>query len=146
MTAVFEKHGLKFLFPENWKLLDHSDSDSPQVITLETPDGSATWSVHVYPPDADGDEILKETLATLQESYEDLEIAPNKQELGEFSATGVEAFFYCLDFLIRAQLHVVQTREHLLLLWGQAEDREFEKHHLVFQAISTSLLRSMSAE
>ena len=145
MTAVYDKLGLKFLYPENWKLLAESDSDSPQVISLETPDGSATWSVHVYPQDADGDEVLKQTLATLQESYEDLEIAPHQQELGEFSAAGVETFFYCLDFLIRAQLHVVHTHEHLLLLWGQAEDREFEKHQIVFQAISISLLQSLSA-
>ena len=89
MTAVYDKLGLKFLYPENWKLIDDPDSESPQVITLEVPDGSATWSVHVYPHEADEDEILKQTLSTLQETYEDLEIAPDEQELGEFPARGV---------------------------------------------------------
>ena len=144
MTAVYDKLGLKFLYPENWKLIDDPDSELPQVVTLETPDGTATWSVHVYPAEAVEEEVLKETLATLQESYEDVEISPDQLELGPFSASGVEALFYCLDFLIRAQLHVVQTPEHLLLFWTQAEDREFEKMHLVFQAVSVSLLQSLS--
>ena len=142
MTAVYDKLGLKFLYPENWKLIDDS-TDSPQVITLETPDGSTTWSVHVFPAETDGDLVLKETLDSLKETYEDLEIAPHSLPLGELEATGVEAMFYCLDFLIRAQLHFLQTPDNLLLFWVQAEDRDFEKQELVFKAISTSLLQSL---
>ncbi len=142
MTAVYDKRGLKFLYPENWKLIDDS-TDLPQVITLETPDGSSTWSVHVYPPETDGDLVLKETLESLQETYEDLEIFPHGQQFGKLNATGVEAMFYCLDFLIRAQLCLLQTRNSVLLLWTQAEDREFDKQQIVFQAIGTSLLRSL---
>ncbi len=142
MTAVYDKLGLKFLYPENWKLIDDS-TDSPQVITLETPDGSTTWSVHIYPAEADGDLVLKETLDSLQQTYEDLEISPHSIQLGEWEATGVEALFYCLDFLIRAQLHLLRTRDKLLLFWTQAEDRDFDKQQIVFQAIAISLLQSL---
>ena len=142
MTAVYDKLGLKFLYPENWKLIDNS-ADSPQVITLETPDGSTTWSVHVYPAETDGDLVLKETLDSLQQTYEDLEIAPHRLQFGELEATGVEAMFYCLDFLIRAQLHFLRTRDKLLLFWTQAEDRDFDKQQIVFQAIAVSLLQSL---
>lgn len=151
MTAVYDKLGLKFLYPENWRLTDDPDSDPPRVITLENPDGSVTWSAHVYPAvtdtgeSTDSDSVLKATLATLQESYEDLEISPDQQELGGFSASGVEVLFYCLDFLVRAQLHIVRAKEHLLLFWTQAEDRAFEAQHIVFKAISTSLLQSLTA-
>lgn len=144
MTAVYDKLGLKFLYPENWKLIDDS-TDSPQVITLETPDGSTTWSVHIYPQDTDGDVVLKQTLASLQETYEDLEIAPHIQKLGDLEAKGVEALFYCLDFLIRAQIHIVRTDDYMMLFWSQAEDRDFEKQQLVFQAITISLLQSFDA-
>jgi hypothetical protein len=142
MTAVYDKLGLKFLYPENWKLIDDS-IDSPQVITLETPDGSTTWSVHVYPAETDGDQVLRETLDSLQQTYEDLEISPHSIQLGEWEATGVEAIFYCLDFLIRAQLHLLRTSDHLLLFWTQAEDRDFEKQQIVFHAIAISLLQSL---
>jgi len=127
MTAVYDKLGLNFMYPENWRLIDDSDSDTPHVITLETPDGSCTWAVHVYPANADRDEILKSTLASLQETYEDL------------------AMFYCLDFLIRAELQIVESPKHLLLFWSQAEDRVYDEQDLVFKAISVSLLRSLEA-
>jgi len=145
MTAVYDKLGLKFLYPENWKLIDDAESESRHVVTLETPDGSCSWAVHVYPANADRNAILKEILATMQETYEDLEVAKHETELGGQPATGVETMFYCLDFLIRAQLHFVETEKHLLLFESQAEDREFDKHIQVFQAISFSLLQSLTA-
>ena len=145
MTAVYDKLGLKFLYPENWKLMDDSDSEIPHVITLETPDGSCTWAVHVYPAEFDRDEVLKETISTLQETYEDLEVSPAQVEFGTVTGNGVETMFYCLDFLIRAQLQIVEMSDHLLLFWAQAEDREFGKHDLVFKAMSVSLLQSLSA-
>lgn len=144
MTAVYDKLGLKFMYPENWKLIDESESESRHVVSLETPDGSCTWAVHVYPSDADRDAVLKEAVGTMRETYEDLEISPSKTELGSHEASGIEALFYCLDFLIKAELHVVSLPERLLLFWTQAEDREFEKHNLVFQAISVSLLRTLA--
>jgi len=143
MTAVYDKLGLKFMYPENWNLMDESDSESPHVITLETPDKSCTWSVHVYPGDVDRDEVLKNTLSVLQETYEDLEVSPAQIEFGKYQGNGVETLFYCLDFLIRAQLQIVETADHLLLFWSQAEDREYEKQDLVFKAISISLLQSL---
>ena len=152
MTAVYDKLGLKFLYPENWKLIEDSeigslptsdDVGSPKIITLETPDGGTTWSVHVYGSAVDGDSVLKETLVSLQEMYEDLEIAPFAQALGKLEGAGVEAMFYCLDFLIRAQLYWVKTEKHLLLFWAQAEDRAFEAQQIVFQALAISLLQSV---
>ena len=78
MTATYQKRGLKFLYPENWKLIDEADTELPCSISLETPDGGAFWSVHLYPPEADPDQMLKETVATLQETYPDLEVLPSK--------------------------------------------------------------------
>jgi hypothetical protein len=141
MTATYDKLGVKFLYPENWKLID--ETGEPHVISLETPDGSTTWTVHVYPAETDQAPILKETLATLQESYEDCEVAASNDELGEYQATGVEAMFYCLDFLIKAKIQFVETKDHLLMFWLQAEDRDFDKQEIVFKAISVSLLQSM---
>ena len=69
MTAKYDKLGLEFLYPENWKLIDDV-SGSPQVITLETPDGSTTWSVHLYPLETDIDSVLREAIDSLQQTYD----------------------------------------------------------------------------
>ncbi len=141
MTATYQKRGLKFLYPENWKLTDEADTDLPCSISLETPDGGALWAVHLYEIDSDPDEILKATLATLQETYPDLEITPCQTDFAAANGTAVEAMFYCLDFLIRARLQVIPNRDYQLLFWFQAEDREFDKLELIFQALATSVLQ-----
>jgi hypothetical protein len=140
MTATYEKLGFKFLYPENWKLTDGMDSTLPGSISLESPDGNAFWSVHVYPADADQDEILKATIVTLQETYPDLEVASIRTDFEDRPGTGIQCLFFCLDFLIRVRLQVIKTDEHQLLFWFQAEDREFEKLELVFKAMATSIL------
>lgn len=155
MTATYDKLGIHFLYPENWKLLDETDA-TPHVITLEAPDRSSTWSVHVYDleaPEFDPDDVFKETLDALQDTYPDVEVSPLEDDdkclslleglphIDGDSIQGVEAMFYCLDFLIQARLYRITTARHHLLIWTQAEDRDFEQQELVFSAISASLLQ-----
>ncbi len=140
MTATYQKLGLQFLYPENWKLTDETNSDLPCSISLETPTGDALWSMHIFSIESDPDEILKETLTTLQETYLDLEVSPIDSAFEPFPGTGFEALFYCLDFLIRVRLQVVSTDDYQLLFWFQAEDREFDKQEPVFQAMTISVL------
>ncbi len=144
MTATYEKLGFKFLYPENWKLTDGMDLSLPGSISLESPDGSAFWSVHVYPAESDQDEILKETIVTLQETYPDQEVASVRSDFEPREGTAIESLFFCLDFLIRVRLQVIQTAGYQLLFWFQAEDREFEKQELVFKAIATSFLQEQA--
>ena len=140
MPATYNKLGLNFMYPENWKLIDETES-IPHVVTLEAPEGSCTWTVHAYPQDVDTDEILKESIQTLEQTYEDLEISPLTQSAGETEGQGIEAMFYCLDFLIRAKLLWMETTDKNILLWTQAEDRDFDDQEIIFQAITVSMLR-----
>lgn len=140
MTAIYEKRGLKFMYPENWKLEDTPAADLPCSISLEAPDGSAFWALHLHPADADPDEVLKETLMALEETYPDMEINTVEPDFESWPGTGLEALFYCLDFLVRVRLQVIETEAYQMLFWFQAEDREFDKQELVFQAIATSVL------
>ena len=140
MTATYEKRGLKFLYPENWKLIDEADSELPCSISLETPDGAAFWSLHLHEPTSDPDEILKATIITLEETYPDLEITPIKPDFESESSAAIETLFFCLDFLIRVRLQVVKTDDYQMMFWFQAEDRDFEKQEMVFKAMAISAL------
>ena len=143
MTAVYDKLGLNFMYPENWKLTDSADDSIPHEITVDSPDGAAMWSVHVYPDGTQPDRLLEQTWETLRETYPDLELSDLEASSNEQSIDGQEALFYCLDFLIRVRLQVFEKDQRRVLAWYQAEDREFEKMDLVFQAMTTSLLQSM---
>jgi len=131
------------MYPENWKLTDSADDSVPHEITVDSPDGAAMWSVHLYPEGTHPDELLEQTLESLRETYPEMERSELSESSIEKSDEGCEALFYCLDFLIRARLQVFQKEKHRVLAWYQAEDREFPKMEMVFQAMTTSLLQSM---
>jgi hypothetical protein len=142
MTATYEKHGLKFLYPENWKLTDGQDIELPYQVEIEAPCGGI-WSVNVFPGDADADELLADAVKGLQDTYEDMEIADAEADFTDFDSRGVDAYFYCLDFLVMARIRVIATERYKLVLLFQAESRDFEGYHDVFRAITTSLLQSI---
>lgn len=146
MTATYQQNELKFLYPENWTLTDDPTEPLPRVIALESPGGHIMWSVHLYSPDADPDEILDEAIDTLRESYQDLELSTEELDFDTFQGKAFGALFFCLDFLVRIKLQVYSTPEYKLMLWYQCEDRDFDQQQLVFQAISTTLLQSLEQQ
>jgi hypothetical protein len=146
MTATYQKRGLHFQYPENWRLLDDADADLPFSVSVETPDGNAFWSLHLYEPDNDPDELLKETISNLTETYPDMEISSYSGDFPNQNNSALETLFYCLDFLVRVRLQVVSVKKYQMVFWFQAEDRDFEKLELVFRAISQSLLSGLDKD
>ena len=142
MTATYEKHGLKFLYPENWKLTDGQDVELPYQVEIETPSGGI-WSVNVFPLDTNTDELLADAIKGLQDTYEDVEISEANPDFQGYESKGIDAYFYCLDFMVMAQIRVVETARYKLVLLFQAESRDFDDCHDVFRAITTSLLQSI---
>lgn len=151
MTASYNKLGIQFLYPENWKLVDDAEA-IPHVISLESPDKSSTWSAHIYDLASAPEDIFRESIDALQDTYSDIEITPIAEEDLRFlkqidtvhdgSIKAVEAMFYCLDFLIQAKLYLLSTDSNWFLVLCQAEDRDFDQQELVFTAITTSLFTS----
>jgi hypothetical protein len=143
MTAIYHQNELQFQYPENWSLTDNPEEPLPRVISLESPGGHILWSVHLYPPDSDPDEILDEAIDTLRDSYEDLELSTEPTDFDLFEGKAFGALFFCLDFLVRIKLQVYSTPEYKLMLWYQCEDRDFDQQEMVFRAISTTLMQSI---
>ena len=142
MTAVFDRQGLRFQYPENWRLQQDIGSENPIEIVLETPAG-AFWMLHAFPSDVETEPLLKNVVNTLDEQYDSLEVTPITETIADLQAHGFDAEFYCLDFLISAKIRVVETDDFVLLLLCQGESREFQQQNLVFSAISTSLLMEL---
>jgi hypothetical protein len=140
LGGVYRKHGLSILFPENWQLSDSPEWELPFEIGLESPDG-ALITIMVCDGSLDQGQLLKDYLAGLAEQYEDIEMTPAESELVGFNGRGVDALFYCLDFLVAAQVRIYSTGEYYFAVLCQAESREFDKFQMVFDAIITSLLR-----
>jgi hypothetical protein len=141
MTAVYDKLGIRFLYPENWQLSDERAGASPHSVSVLSPSG-ALWSVDLHRSSVDAESLAGDVLKVMGEEYSDLEAEPATELIGEFAATGYDMSFYCMDLLVSARLRALRTDMGAMVLLFQAEDRDFERLEPVFRAINLSLLSS----
>jgi hypothetical protein len=71
MAAVFDEGGLRFQYPENWRL-EREESDDGWTISLQSPE-TAFMLISVNSEVTSTDEMLQTTLDALKADYEDLE-------------------------------------------------------------------------
>lgn len=144
MPAIYENLGVRFLYPENWSVIDEDDEGWPQTVTVQSPQTSF-WSLHVYPPNSELKPIVKELIAAIQEEFTDIEVLPAKETFGDTPTTGVDLAFFYLDLLVEAKIRCLKTPSSTLVWLYQAENREFETTEAVFQAITVSMLQTQVA-
>ncbi len=138
MPGVFEKFGIKFLYPENWQISEEGSDDWPKVITVQSPEG-AFLTLYVYEPEVNLPELVREAVAAMHAEYEDIE-TEEVLEPTDGSDYGFNLDFYCLDLIITTQIRGAMLPERAVVWQSQAESREFDQCELVFRAVTTSLL------
>ncbi len=144
MPALYTQSGIRFLYPENWSLVDEEIEAWPRGVTVQSEETSF-FTLHVYPAGHDIGEIIDTVIATIREEYPELEILEAKESVGDLWAQGVDICFFFLDLLVEAKIRAVQTPTYTLVWHYQAESREFEKMEPVFQAIAISLMQTQVA-
>lgn len=142
MTAVFEKHEIQFMYPENWKLVENNETDDFVEVSLESPEG-CIWSVSVFPSETDADSLIEHCSEALNDQYEDFERFDYQGEIDQIPVIGFDANFYCLDFLVTAAARALKCGDKCLNIYYQAESRDFDKNAQVFNAITLSLVQSI---
>jgi hypothetical protein len=138
MTACFQKVGIRFLYPENWRISEEDLAGSPQQISVQSP-GSGFWSLMVYDPNTEPQDLVEQVLQSMQGEYPGVESSSVLDRFEDVETTGYDMCFYCLDFVVNSRVMAAQTRGRTFLVLWQAEDREFEKIEPVFRAITISL-------
>jgi hypothetical protein len=142
MSAVYENFGLSFMYPENWQLSDESGEveAGAKSVSVNSP-GGGFWTLNVYEPAVDPQDMADQFRATMEAEYEGLEAQPASEKVGSVALTGYDMDFYCLDFVVTAQVRSARVGKRTYVLSCQAEVREFEKISPVFQAMTYSLLQ-----
>jgi hypothetical protein len=141
MPAIYENLGVRFLYPENWSVLDEEPDQWPRTVTIQSPETSF-WTLQVYPAGQDARQAVTLVIDSIREVYPDLEVLPAKEELGDVEAKGVDIAFFYLDLLVEARIRCVKTPSSVLIWHCQAESREFDTMEPVFRAMATSLLQA----
>lgn len=141
MPGVYDKFGVKFLYPDNWQIVEEEGNDWPQTVTVQSPEG-AFLSLFIYEGGVNLRDLVREAVEAMKEEYEDIEAEEILQPT-DGSDYGYNLDFYCLDLVITAQIRGALVPGKALVWQCQAENREFDKCELVFRAITTSLLGKM---
>jgi hypothetical protein len=141
MTSHYDKHGISFQYPENWHLSEERISARIYCITLQSP-GSGFWMLQILPAGESPDQLVRETLQSVEQEYNEVEVTPRAEDLNGTPMSGFDLHFYYLDFLVCARIRSFDLADKSCVLLFQAEDDEFDKMAPVFVAITVSLLRA----
>ncbi len=141
MPKEYRYEGLGFFYPDNWQLEEEVRWGGEHTVVLYPPDGGF-WSISFHSRHADPEELAKSAVAAMKEEYKGIDVQPVRETIDGRELIGFDLDFFYLDFIVSAQVRCLRTDRHTLVVFCQAEDRQFEKLAPVFQAILTSLIQS----
>jgi hypothetical protein len=142
MPQKFEKLGISFQYPDNWTLDEEDAPAGRKSVTVYSP-GGAFWSVAVHPRSADPAQLAEAAVGAMKQEYEKLEVEKARETTAGLEMIGYDLSFYYLDLTNTARIRCLRIQQAIYSIFCQAEDREFDQIQMVFQAMTTSLLRGL---
>jgi hypothetical protein len=140
MTAVYDKLGIRFQYPENWSLDESDAMAGDKSVTVFSP-GGAFWTVIIRPSAISPESLVEGALAAMREQYDELDAEAVAETVEGHDLIGYDMNFYCLDLTNTAMVRSYRTKAASLVVLFQADDREFASIEPIFRAMTLSLLR-----
>lgn len=142
MPATFEKLGISFQYPENWKLDEQDILEGRNAVTIYSP-GGGFWSVALDLGDSDAAQLAKAAVDAMRQEYQDIEVEETRETVADHEVVGYDLNFFYLDLTNTAGIRSFRIDQTTYTVFYQAEDREYEEIHRVFQAMTFSLIQSL---
>jgi hypothetical protein len=139
MVATYDRHGIRFAYPENWELSEDYQGADSHCVTLQSPQ-SGFWMLQALETTKSADMLAAEALQSVKQEYGEVEVVRVDEEIEGTWSVGYDMLFYCLDFIVSAKVRSFLLEHRRYVLLWQAEDNEFEHLDAVFSAITASLL------
>ncbi len=140
MVATYDRLGVRFLYPDNWKVQEENLQPRTRCVTLQSP-GSGFWMLQILQTGESPERLAAEVLRSFKEDYDEIEVAPADEEIQGTPSVGYDMQFYCLDFVVSSSVRSFLLFDRVYVLLFQAEDSEFDRIEPVFQAITVSLIQ-----
>ena len=137
MVAEFEDAGIRFKYPENWKL-EREDNEAGWTVSVQSPD-TAFLVLYMREDMPSTDEMANTALAALREEYPDLEADDCVESLAGQPAVGHDIRFFSFDLTNTCWTRSFYSARGTVLVMCQFNDLEMEKNEPVLRAICASL-------
>lgn len=148
MPAEFNSFGIRFLYPENWTLVDREEGEGDQGVTLDLPGGGfVSLEVTQAGP---AEPVIERVVAAITNDYESVEREDLSLDVLPAGTPVIDLRFYYLDLLIVSRLVVLTVdrggdEAAMLVIQLQAESRDFDKNVPVFAAILKQIVDAGAA-
>ena len=143
MPATFDSFGVKFLYPDNWTLLDRAEHEDENGTTLELPSGGF-FTIERVDSDSDPEVLIDEVAKTLQAEYNEIEKESIQLADAAPGESAADVRFYYLDLVVVSRVIVIPDEAGPLLIQFQAEIRDFDANEKVLDAILAQVRKQAS--
>jgi len=137
MPGQFDDGGVRFLFPENWRL-EREDTGEGWTVSVQSP-GTAFLLITVNTDLPSPDAMLATALAALQAEYKDLEFEDSIDSIAGLPAIGHDIRFIALDLTNTCWTRCFYGAGGTVLVLCQCNDLESELNEPVLRAMCKSL-------
>ena len=144
MPESYQHRGIRFLYPENWELEEGDTIDGMPTVTVYAP-GGAFWSVTLESGKLSLQELTVAALESLRSEYAESEAEPAEEVIAGRRLSGFDVSFYYVDLINTATIRGFTTPAGHYLILAQAEDRDYRQLEVVFLALTTSLVQSVTS-
>jgi hypothetical protein len=137
--ARFDRDGIHFRYPSNWKLeVDEDASSGGWTATLTSP--QTAFALIALRPEADNiDQLADEVLAALRSEYRELDAEDRVETVAGQMAVGHDIDFLTLDTLSICRTRALETPAGPLLILRQVSEYDRVQNEPVLDAIVASL-------
>ncbi len=137
MVETFEDAGVRFRYPENWRL-EREDTDTGWTVVLQSPETAfAMISLHEESPSVES--MAETALAAMREDYPDLEVDNCVDSLAGRPAVGHDIRFFSFDLTNTCWIRSFYCSRGTVVVMCQVNDLELDSNEPVLRAICASL-------
>jgi hypothetical protein len=137
MTRQFEERGVRFQYPENWRL-ERAEDESGWSVSLQSPN-TAFMLISVNEEMPSADQVAQTALEALRSEYPELEADDCVDTVAGQPAVGHDIQFFSLDLTNTCWTRSFYCDSGTVLVLWQANDLELPSCEPVLRAITASL-------
>ncbi len=137
-NAVYDQHGIRFEYPDDWEL-DVTDDGPRTTVAMQAP-GSPAFALVTVDDDRPAPAVLAdEALAALREEYPTLDAVPALETIDGHRAVGHDVEFISLDLSNACAIRCFRTPRRTVFVIGQWSEVEGDDIEDALQAIRRSM-------
>lgn len=137
MDHVFEGHGIRFEYPDNWTLHEQA---SPEEITLTVhASDTSFWSLTLILDRPDPQRVLDSVLKAFREEYSEIDVYSRDLRINDQPSSSCELDFVCHELIGKAFLSAIESPDFTLLVLSQGSDLELGELQPQLEKITGSL-------